>query len=208
MMTEAEKEEKERLKREKIRKFESPIPFVIILRNWIFGKKRPDIFTRLTFYTNLFIWFVFLIWSGFGYFAVVSRDWIWQQKGIPVTTIIEQRGIQLGFTDGTFLGKLEFAYLISFLCWGVFFVGLVLLYRKKKLFTYFTLFPIGIYLILNGLYLSFDHFLEDITWFDKILLLVSVVSLIIMAFMIKSERDGGSMNFFGVDQDAEVEESM
>ena len=37
-MTKEEELEKERIKREKIRKFESPIPFVILLRNLIFGK--------------------------------------------------------------------------------------------------------------------------------------------------------------------------
>lgn len=201
-MTEAEKEEKERIKREKIRKFESPIPFVIILRNWIFGKNRPDIFTRLTFYGNVFIWFVFLLWSAFGYFAVISRDWIWEQKGIPVTTIIERRGTALEFEEGTFVDKLEFAYLVSIVCWLVFFIGLVLLYRKKKIYTYFTLIPLAVILIIQGFYLSFTHFLEDITWFDKILLLVSIVSLSIMSFMIKNERSGGTMDFFGVDPGA------
>ncbi len=205
MITDAEREEKERIKREKIRKFESPLPFVILLRNFIFGKKKPDIFTRITFYANVGICLIFTIWSGFSYFAVVSKDWIWQEKGIAVTSIIERRGAQLGFSEGVFMTRLEFANFASILCWLLFFVGLVLLYRKKKMFAYFTLIPIAIYLILNGLYLGFTYFMEDITLFDKILLLVSALSLVMMSFMIKSEREEGSMNFFGVNQDEDDE---
>lgn len=207
-MNEAEKEEKEQLKREKMRKLESPIPFVIVFRNWIFGKNRPDIYTLLTFYANLFIWFVFLIWSTFGYYAVISRDWIRQQKGINVEGIIAKRGSDLGFSDGVFLSRLELANLVSIVCWLVFFFGLVLLYRKKKIFSYFTLVPIVIYLILNGLYLGFDYFIQDITLFDKILVLTSLVSLIVLSFMMKGEREEGSMNFFGVSEDQDDAEEI
>lgn len=207
MRTEAEREEKERLKREKMRKLESPIPFVIVFRNWIFGKKRPDIYTRLTFFANLIIWFMFIVWSAFSYFAVVSREWIQQHKGIHVESIIAKRGAALGFSPGEFLSKLELTNFVSLICWVIFFVGLILLYRKKKIFAYFTLFPIAVYLILNGLYLGFDYFLEDITLFDKILILISATSLIVMSFLIRSERDQGSMNFFGV-QDSGDEEDL
>lgn len=205
-MTEAEKEERERLKREKMRKLESPIPFVIVFRNWIFGKARPDVYTQMTFYANLFIWFVFLVWSAFGYYAVVSRDWIRQQKGINVEGIIAQRGSDLGFSDGVFLSRLEIVNLVSIVCWLIFFGGLVLMYRKKKIFAYFTLVPIVIYLILNGLYLGFDYFSEDITLFDKILVLISILSLIVLSFLMRSERDEGSMNFFGVTEDQDDKE--
>lgn len=201
MISQAEKEDKARIQREKIRKLESPVPFVLMLRNFIFGKVRPDFMTRLTFYANVAICLTFLIWSSFSYFAVISKDWIWEQKGIAVTTIIEQRGSELGFSEGVFMSRLEFASFASIVCWIIFFFGLVLLYRRKTLFTYFTLVPITIYLILNGLYLGFTYFIEDITLFDKLLLLISVVSLIIQAFLIRSGASDGAMNFFGVAQD-------
>ncbi|MDB3906755.1 hypothetical protein N9355_04750 [Crocinitomicaceae bacterium] len=208
MMTDAEREEKELRKKEQIRKLESPIPFVVILRGWIFGKRKPDIFTRLTFVTNLVIWLLFLIWSGFSYFAVNSREWIWQQKGIGVTTIINDRGKELGFEEGVFLERMETASMIAIICWLVFFVGLVLLYRKKRIFVYFALIPLLAYVVLNSLYLGFDYFVEDITLFDKILLLISMVSLSISAYMM---RNGGSentgSNFFGVPTDEDVPET-
>lgn len=207
MMTEAEREDKERQKRERLRKLESPLPFVIILRNWIFGKKRPDIFTRITFIANLIIWLLFLIWSGFSYFAVTSREWIWEQKHIAVTWIINQRGKELGFQEGVFLERLEISGLIAIICWAVFFVGLVLLYRKKKLFIFFTLIPLLTYIALNSIYLGYMHFVEDITLFDKILLLISLVSLLISWFMMRSGSEDSSSNFFGITADEDVPET-
>lgn len=207
MISDAEKEDNARLKRERLRKLESPIPFVIILRNWIFGKKRPDIYTRLTFLANTVIWMLFLVWSGFSYFAVMSKEWIWQQKGIAITWIIERRGDQLGFEEGVFMNRLEISNLIGLLCWVVFFIGLALLYRKKRIFVYFTILPLLTYIGLNSLYLSFTYFLEDITLFDKILLLISLLSLTISAFLIRGESDGNSMNFFGVAPDEDVQET-
>ncbi len=207
MITDAEKEEKERKKREKMRKLESPIPFVIILRNWIFGKKRPDIYTSLTFITNLIIWLLFLIWSGFSYFAVNSRDWIWEQKGIAVTSIINDRGTELGFEDGVFLGRMEMVSMIAIVCWVVFFVGLIFLYRKKRIFVYFTLIPLLTYIGINSVYLGFTYFIEDITLFDKILLLISLVSLSISAFMMRTSSGGNTgSNFFGVPTEEDVPE--
>jgi hypothetical protein len=208
MITDAEKEEKERRKKEQIRKLESPIPFVVIIRNWIFGKRKPDVYTRLTFITNLVIWLLFLIWSGFSYFAVNSREFILQQKGIGVKTIIDARGKELGYDPGVFLERMETASMIAIICWLAFFVGLVLLYRKKRIFVYFALIPLLAYIGLNSLYLGFDYFIEDTTLFDKVLLLISLVSLSISAHMM---RNGGSenagSNFFGVPTDEDVPET-
>lgn len=207
MITNAEREEKDRAKRERLRKLESPIPFVVILRNWIFGKRRPDVLTRLTFMANVVIFLLFLIWSGFSYFAVNSRQWIWEQKGLAVTWIIERRGKQLGFDEGVFLERLEFTSLMALLCWLVFFVGLVFLYRKKRVFIYLTIIPLLLYVVLNSMYLGFTYFIEDVTLFDKVLLLISALSLLISAFMIRGGRDKESTNFFGVSQDEDVPET-
>jgi hypothetical protein len=208
MITNAEREEKDRAKREKLRKLESPIPFVVILRNWIFGKRKPDVLTRLTFTANTVICLLFLIWSGFSYFAVNSRQWIWEQKGLAVTWIIERRGKQLGFDEGVFLERLEFTSLMALFCWMVFFVGLVLLYRKKRMFIYFTIIPLLVYIVMNSMYLGFSYFTEDVTLFDKVLLLISVLSLLITAYMIRGNRDNKeSTNFFGVTQDEDVPET-
>lgn len=202
-MTEAEREDKERVKREKIRKFESPIPFVIIFRNWIFGKKKPDIYTRITFFINLTIWATFITWSGISYFALISKQWIWQQKGIPVKWIIERRGKELGFEPGVFVDRLESMNLMALFCWLTFFIGLVFLYRKKRRFTYFTFIPLLIFIVLNMFYMGFTYFIEDTTSFDKIALLIMALSLGLHSFLMNNERKGGSISFFGEVPDEE-----
>ena len=199
-MTEAEKEEKERIKREKIRKFESPIPFVLILRNLIFGKTKPDIYTRITFYTGLVLSVVFLLWNSITYFALISSDWIYSNKEVNVKGIIERRAVELDFTAADFLGRLQFFSFFSIILWATFFVGLVLLYRKSKLFIYFTVAPLLLYVLISIFYLSFTYFMEDTTLFDKIALLVLGLSLIVHSNLMKNERDGGSISFFGEDQ--------
>ena len=174
-MTEAEREEKERIKREKIRKFESPLPFVLILRNLIFGKKKPDMYTRIAFF---------------------------------IGTIIENRGLELEFESGDFLNRLQVASAISIILWIVFFAGLVLLYRKKKLFIYFTIVPLALYLGMSIFYLSFNYFAQDTTMFDKIALLVLGLILIMHSYLMGNERKGGSISFFGKSQEEDDSNSF
>ncbi|NRA13373.1 MAG: hypothetical protein HRT57_15620 [Crocinitomicaceae bacterium] len=200
-MTEAEREEKERIKREKIRKFESPLPFVLILRNLIFGKKKPDIYTRIAFYVGTVISLIFLLWNGITYYAIVSRDWILSQKGIRIESIIEKRGHDLEFESGDFLNRLQVASALSLILWTVFFVGLVFLYRKKKIFIYLTMVPLALYIMMSIFYLSFTYFSQDTTMFDKIALLVLALILIVHSYLMGNERKGGSISFFGESQE-------
>ena len=178
-------------------KFQSPVPFLNRLRNIIFGKEKPDVFTRLTFYINMIIWLTFLLWSILSYFTITSRHIILQHKGIPVEKIIQKRGAELGFEGSEFLDRLLTFNGIAIICWGIVFIGLILLFRKKKQFIYFVLGGTVFYLGMSLFYLGFDYFLEDITAYDKICLLIIIVSSIIHSYLMKNERDGGSINFFG-----------
>ena len=81
-------------------KFQSPVPLLIRVRNFIFGKKKPDVFTRVTFYINMLIWFMFFLWNIVSYIAISSRNLILDMKGIPVEEIIEVRGVELGIYLG------------------------------------------------------------------------------------------------------------
>lgn len=202
--TYTEKEEEHPVKQTK---FQSPLPFVLKLRNLIYGKQKPDVFTQLTFFMNLTIWFVFMLWSVVSYFAILSRQYILRNKGISIEAIIGKRGAELGFAPGEFMDRLITTHAISIICWGVFFVGLIFLYRKRKTFIYMTVIPVLFYLFMQIFYVSFTYFLEDSTTFDKVAILISIVSLILFHFMLKNEPSGGGFNFFGaLDEDDEVAE--
>ncbi|MFK7786063.1 MAG: hypothetical protein AB8B56_13155 [Crocinitomicaceae bacterium] len=189
---------------EKKTKFQSPKPILVRLRNVVFGKRKPDIFTRVTFYINMVIWVIFMLWNVIGYIAISSRDMITEVKGIKVEEIITQRGIELGFEPADFITHLAVLYGVGILCWGAVFFGLILLYRKRKQFVFFIVGGVVFYVGLNIFYLSFQFFREDTTSFDKISLLIIVLSTVIHSFLMKNERRGGSISFFG---DADEEDS-
>ena len=123
-----------------------------------------------------------------------------QFKGIPVEKIIESRGLELGFEEGDFLARLLTFNGIAIVCWLLVFVGLILLFRKKKQFIYFILGGTIFYLGMSVFYLSFSYFMEDMTFYDKVALLIIIVSSIIHSFLMKNEREGGSINFFGEEE--------
>lgn len=198
-----EEVENEEVKRVKVTNFQSPVPTIIKIRNLIYGKRKPDIYTRITYYINLVIWITFLLWNVISYFTITSRNLIKSQKGISVEKIIEHRGAELGFEPGEFLTRLTTFHAISILCWTLVFFGLVLLYRKKKQFVYFTLIPVLFFIGMNIFFLSFTYFSEDTTMFDKITLLIFVVSCFMHAYLMNNERNGGSIGFFGENTEAE-----
>lgn len=176
---------------------------LIQLRNIIFGKVKPDGYTQVTFYLNCCIWFILFIWSVLSYFTIAKRELIFKEKGIPVESIIIDRGEQIGFESTEFLDRLLTFHAVSIVCWIVVFIGLVLLWRKNLKFIYFlfggTLFYLGMILFyLNGIY-----FREDVTSFDKIAFLALNASSILYYFLLKKEKNGGSLSFFGEDEDDE-----
>ena len=187
-------------------KFQSPIPIIIKLRNFIFGKNKPDFYTQIIFYLSTIIWITFMSWSIISYLAITSRNLILQHKGIPIEKIILTRGETLGYSNNEFITRLLNFHSIAIICWAIVFVGLVMLYRKKENFIYplflGTLFFIG----MSTIYLGFNYFLEDTTSYDKIALLVLILCGIIQYYQLKSEKKEGSINFFGEDPNSGQEE--
>ena len=181
----------------KTTKYQSPLPFIIKLRNFIFGNNRPDLFTQVTFYLNTIIWITFISWSVISYLAIASRNLILSHKGIPVEKIIETRGLALGYGDNEFISRLNTFHGIAIICWVVVFIGLVMLYRKKKSFIYPIILSTLFYIGMSIFYLGFNYFIEDTTTYDKIALLVLIMSSIIQYFQLKSEKQNGRINFFG-----------
>ncbi len=182
---------------EKTTKFQSPKPMLVRLRNLIFGRKKPDIYTRITFYMNMVLWLSFMLWNIIGYFAISLRNLISEMKGIKVEKIIVERGIELGFEPADFITRLTVVHGVGILCWGAIFFGLVLLYRKRKQFIFFIVGGVLFYIGLNIFYLSYQFFKEDTTGFDKVSLLIIVFSTIIHSVLMNNERRGGSISFFG-----------
>ena len=160
-------------------KFNSALPMIIIVRNAIFGKKKPDGYTRVTFYINSIIWFTFLIWHLLSYFAFSLRDLIFEEKNIDVTSLITSRGEELGFVAMDFLNHILELHLFSVISWGIMFLGMVLLWRKSRWAIYTILISFASYYALLILFMSLDYFNQDVTFFDKVLLSFMGINLLI-----------------------------
>ena len=186
-------------KNSSVTKFQSPIPFLRQLRNLIFGKHLPDMFTRITFYINSVLWTTFIIWHILSYVTLTSRDLFLQQKGLPIESIVEKRGAELGFEAGEFLARLITFHGIAIICWAIMFIGLIFLYRKFKSFIYVILGPVVFYIGMNIFYVGFTYFMDDTTMYDKVALLIIIVNTLLHSYLIKNGRDeDGHVSFFGL----------
>jgi hypothetical protein len=186
---------------DKVTKFQSPVPIVLKIRDLIYGKEKPDFFTRMNFLLNLVLWATFMIWSLISFYAVNARHFIYQQKGIPVEAIIKSRGRELGFDGDDFLQRLLTANGISVICWAAVFIALIFMYRRSKRFFYPFIVPILFYIGMLFFYISPAYFFEDTTTFDKIALLIMLTSASIYYYLIKNKGKDEEINFFGVEAD-------
>jgi len=155
-------------------RFNSPLPLIVKLRDTIFGKQRPNFYTRITAYLNLLIWITFLSWHIISYFAISFRDVIRLEKQVDVESLIYHRAEQLGFNPATFLQQLLSYHLMSAISWGVIFIGIVFLWRRMRIFALFLFGGIAAYYALLLFYMGFRYFNEDTTLFDKIVLAVLI----------------------------------
>lgn len=180
---------------------ESPIPLLSRLRNVIFGKESPDTYTQISFYLGLIIWIIFLVWIILGYVALTSTEWIEQEKGLDVHTLIEQRGQALGFTGTVFQENLITFYNIALVAWVGLFIGLVLQWRKHPWFIYFIWGGGALYLLSMWFLLGFSYWYHDTTTFDKITFFLFIGHSSLHYYFLNKELRGENSNFFGIDED-------
>lgn len=165
-------------------RFNSITPLILKLRDLIFGTQRPDLVTRILCYLNLIIWLIFFVWHLIGFTAISLREVILVKKKIDVEALIFERGEALGFKPYEFLNLLMKYHLISSICWAVVFIGIVMMWRRKRIFALFLFGAAGVYFAQIFLLMGWNYFMQDTTWFDKIALGMLVVnSFIFLLFM-------------------------
>jgi hypothetical protein len=168
---------------------EDAIPLLVRIRKLILGKQKPDGFTRLMFSFSLFSWLLLTVWNAVSYFVLLSSDIIQQNKGFSVNDVIIKNGQNLGFNGKEFLASISTFYFNSLFVWLFIFVGLALMYRKKQIYTFFVLGGLAFHFIYMFIVLGFQYFIEDVSFFDKILYAVLIVVTLIHSFLMKKEKD-------------------
>lgn len=180
---------------------ESPIPILTRLRNLIFGKESPDTYTQIGFYLGIMIWTIFLVWIILGYMALTNTDWIEQEKGLDVHSLIRERGIALGFSGDEFQDKLILFYNVALVAWSGLFIGLVLQWRKQASFIYFIWGSGGLYLLAMWFLLGFTYWYQDTTTFDKIAFFLLIGHSSLYYYFLNRELRGEKTNFFGIEEE-------
>ena len=173
---------------------EDAIPLLFRIRALIIGKKKPDGFTRLMFSISLFAWFLLTMWNAISYFVLLTSDIIEQNKGFSVNDVIIKNGQNLGFNGEEFLASISSFYFNNLFVWLLIFIGLALMYRKKSAYTLFVLGGLGIHFIYMFIVLGFQYFIEDVSFFDKILYGILIVVTLIHSFLMNKEKEGLIVN--------------
>jgi len=177
-------------------KFQSPLPFIIQLRNFIFGSQKPRWYVQWTFFIDIIAVFLFALWSAISFFTIAYRQVFFDQKGVDVASIIELRGIELGFEPGQFIERLHTFHGISMICWLVALFGLILLWRNSKYFAWFFFGATCFYFGMLLFYVGFDYYMEDTTRFDKILFLLMIVQTLIYLLLSNRIEEEQEPTFF------------
>jgi preprotein translocase subunit SecG len=178
-----------KINKEKIDKLspEDAIPLFVKISRLIFGKKKPDGFTRIVFSLNLFSWFLLFMWNMVCYFVLISSDIIKENKGFSVNAIIRRNGQKLGFNGQDFLDAITQFYFLNNFIWMIIFIGLIFMYRKKAFYPFIVLGALGVHFSLMFFTLGLQYFIEDVSFFDKILYAVLIGLTIIHSFLMKKE---------------------
>lgn len=166
---------------------EDAIPLLLKIRRITLGKKRPDGFTRLIFSINLLGVIILSSWNALSYLAVVFSNIIKANKGFSVNAIIRRNGRNLGFEGQDFLEAITAFYFINLFIWMAVLFGLILMYRKVKSYIFFYLGALTVHFALMLFMLGLQYFIEDITWFDKIIYATLIVSSMIHSALLKRE---------------------
>lgn len=167
---------------------EDAIPLLVRIRTLILGKQKPDGFTRLMFSFSLFAWLMLTLWNAISYFVLLTSDIIEQNKGFSVNDVIIKNGQNLGFNGEEFLASITTFYFNSLFVWLFIFIGLALMYRKKRIYPLFLLGGLGFHFIYMFVILGFQYFIEDVSFFDKILYAVLIAVTMIHSLLMNKEN--------------------
>jgi hypothetical protein len=179
--------------------FSSPIPIINKISAFIFGGEKPEMILRISIYINLVIWFIFLVWHILSYYAISYREVILEEKKINVEILIFNRGAELGYDPSVFLDHLFRFHAIAILCWVTVFIGIVLMWRKIKNFVYFLFIPLVIYLGTLVWYMGPDYYLQDTTFFDKLIFFLFVINSVFFLLMFRRQQHNPESHFFDED---------
>jgi hypothetical protein len=168
-------------------KLNDPLPLFSGIRKMIFGKVKPDFYTRLTTFSSILLSILFLSWHVISYLAIFFREIIENYKQISVSELLHSRGELLGFGENQFVFHLESFHLQSIVSWTFLLVTFVFLYRKKVVFIYLFIIGITTYILGVFFWMGWSFYQQEITLFDKISVSILVAHTFVYYVFFKLE---------------------
>ncbi len=162
----------------------------------IFGKKAPDAMTKVSFYLSLTLWLMFFTWSLLSFGAIYFRETIQNEKQIPVSDMINERGLELGFDSGDFIDRLLVFHSIGIIAWILVLIGIIMIWRQFSNYVYFFFGGTTLYFLTMIFYLNLDYYLEDTTFFDKIAFIALNLIGVINTLLLKSSKSENPKGLF------------
>lgn len=151
----------------------------------IFGKTRPDLFTRSIFFTNLVGWSLFFFWYIAAYLSLHFLENI--RGSDRLKSIMAKRGRELAMED--FRGSYETFAFVMIAFWAAYLLGLILMWRKNPNYRYFVFGVLLLYPFMIFIFLSFNYLIEDVSLFDQIVYLIMLVSMCVYYLIDKRKQD-------------------
>lgn len=177
---------------------DSPTTLLARLRDLIFGKTAPDMYTKVAFWIAITGWGIFMLWSILGYTALKMQYLIVDNKSVNIDVLIGNRGIELGFDPREFVVQMQQLYGWSIVSFAIVFAGIIFLWRQQFVFVWFFFGGMILYPVVIVMFAGWSYLGSDITAFDKILWFVLVAQTAVYAFFLKRKQNGLDFDFFGL----------
>lgn len=151
----------------------------------IFGQKRPDLVTRSFFFSHLVGASLFWFWYISAYFSIHFLENI--RGAYHLKRMLTKRGVELGIKN--FREAYENFAFLMIIVWFLYIVGMVLMWRGKRIYRFFVFGVLAAVPIMTVLFLNFNYFRRDVTLFDQVLYLILLVSMLIYYWMDKRKTN-------------------
>lgn len=159
------------------------MPYILQLRNFVFGRVKPGLAIRLGFYPMFFVGLLFFVWNVLSSIALQMRYIVWENKSISIKDFLSERAVELEIHPDYILAKLLTFFAISSICWIVFLLGMILFWRKKRSFFWVSLSSLIFYIGMALFYVGGLFFWEEFTGVDKIALFSLICAVVVYRFL-------------------------
>ena len=160
---------------EKVEKFN----IFLRIRRFILGKEKPDLLTRASCLIVFIIWIYLISWQVLTFLSVMLVNTIEKTKGglngpATIKAAFQRVGSrEYGFADT--MNRLTVHSTFQLILFAVALVGIILVYRKKRLGFFLYIIPLLLTFLATYFILGWSYIINEVSGTDTILLLMTVI---------------------------------